>query len=154
MAGITLVFMRHGKAEPKKPGVADAERRLTDEGRRGVEAVAKLIPFKPSIIFHSPLVRARETAEIIARVTGAQVREARELEPEVASLSSIRDLNPPDKAVLVGHAPSLNEIVSALIGGGRIKIRAGGMAVLSVEDLDLGKAVLLALIPPDIALRF
>jgi len=125
-----LAFMRHGKAEPKKPGMADGERRLTPEGREDVKLVAKALPFKPSVIYHSPLRRAAETAEILSKELGVGAREAYALEPEQASLSSLRELNPPDRAVLVGHAPSLPDIVSTLIGGGRVKLRAGGLAVL------------------------
>ncbi len=148
-----LAFMRHGKAEPKKPGVSDFERRLTEEGREDVKLVARALPFKPSVIYHSPLKRAVETAEIVSKVTGAPMKEAWGLEPEQASLSSLRDLNPPENAVLVGHAPSLTEIVSTLIGGGRLKLKAGGLAVLDVADLDLGRATLLLLITPDSARR-
>ncbi len=143
-----LAFMRHGRAEPKRPGMADGERRLTPEGREDVKLAVRAIPFKPSIIFYSPLKRAVETAEILSKELGVEARESYALEPEQASLSSIRGLNPPDRAVLVGHAPSLPDVVSTLIGGGRVKISAGGLAVLSVEDIDIGRAVLLLLISP------
>ncbi len=146
--------MRHGKAEPKKPGMGDSERRLTEAGREDVALVARLIPVKPEIVFTSPFKRAVETAEIVSReLGGVEVRVVWELEPERASLSSLRELNLLEcsSALLVGHAPSLEELTSTLIGGGRVKMSSGAAAGVELSDLDLGKGVLKFLITPEIA---
>ncbi len=145
--------MRHGKAEPKKPGLSDFDRELTDEGRKDVEAVAKLIPVLPEVIYTSPLKRAVQTASIVSKVMGGVgVREAWLLEPEEASLSGLRDLSAGVGSTLfVGHAPSVNELASALIGGGRIKMPAGSAVGIEASEIDLGGGTLKFFVTPEVA---
>ncbi len=147
-----LFFMRHGKAEEKKPGMRDEDRKLTSEGRRDVEAIARLIPDRPEVIYTSPLVRARETAEIVASVHGTRVVVVEELSPNKASLEALRNLEIVDKTLFIGHAPSIEKIVSELIGGGKVKIKAGGLAVVEAEALEKGKGTLTLLLTPTVAL--
>ncbi|HDI02098.1 MAG TPA: phosphohistidine phosphatase SixA, partial [Ignisphaera sp.] len=84
-----ILIARHGKAEEKKVGQPDEARRLTVEGRKDVEMVARLLPIKPSIVYSSPLKRAIETAEIIAKVWNIEVRIIDELRPELTSLERL-----------------------------------------------------------------
>ncbi len=146
-----LFVARHGKAEEKKPGQSDEERRLTAEGRRDVELVARLLPSKPSIVLTSPLRRAIETAEIIARIWGIEFRVLDELHPQLLSLEKLKRVEIPDSAVLVGHAPSIEKLVSELIGGGKVKLKAGAIAGLELERLEPSSAVLRFVLIPDIA---
>lgn len=151
-----LILMRHGRSEPKKPGKSDFERELTDAGRLEVSLVARLFPIKPSIIFTSPLKRATQTAEEISRALGgAELRVNWALEPERASISSLRELNllKYSSAVIVGHAPSIEEIASSLIGGCRIKMPAGSALGLEIDELDLGRGLLKFFITPEVASR-
>jgi len=64
-----IVLLRHGIAE-KKGGKPDEKRRLTDEGNekmRGIaRGLARLLPGAEAL-YSSPLVRATETAQWIAR---------------------------------------------------------------------------------------
>ena len=149
----TLVLFRHGKAVPKEVAGKDEDRWLTEEGRKGVEAVARLLPLKPSVVYSSPLRRAVETAEIIARLHGVEVKVVDELRPERTTLDDVKSLSPPDAAVLVGHAPSIERLLSELIGGGRVSMSAGSAAILEYERLERGGAVLRALITPKEALK-
>ena len=146
-----LLVMRHGKAEPKKPGLRDEERRLTDEGRSDVEYVAKILPNKPSRILCSPMVRAKETAEIVAKVHGVKYEVVRELLPENVSVDSLGKLVTEENTLLIGHAPSIEDFISELIGGGRVKMKAGAVAGLDVEEFKRGGAKLVYLITPQIA---
>ena len=146
-----LLFMRHGKAEEKKPGMKDENRRLTDEGRQDVEFIARALPVKPSVVYSSPLTRARETAEIIARLYGVDLKIVDELTPSKASLDSIRKLELVDNTLLVGHAPSIENIVSEIIGGGNVKLKAGAVAGVELEEVGRGKGKLVFLITPQIA---
>lgn len=149
-----LIIMRHGKAVPKKPGMSDFERTLTDEGKEDVELVANLFPKKPDIVFSSPLKRAVETAGIVAEVAGGTpVKESWVLEPEQASLTSLRELEVTkyEVAVVIGHAPSVEEIASVLIGGGRIKMPAGSAVGIETCEIDLGAGTLKFFITPEIA---
>ena len=64
-----LWLIRHGKAEPGI-GIPDGQRRLVEEGREAAEQLA--IYLKDSLttktveFWSSPLVRARQTVEILA----------------------------------------------------------------------------------------
>ena len=65
-----IVFARHGETAPNKEGrilgrAADPE--LTGEGRRQAEALGRLLRREaPVAVLTSPLLRARETADVIA----------------------------------------------------------------------------------------
>src|SRR5438105_4266876 len=67
-----LYVMRHGPAADDSATGRDADRALTAGGRERVAAVAKALldaGEAPAAILTSPLVRAVETAEIVAEVT-------------------------------------------------------------------------------------
>ena len=67
-----LYVMRHGPAADDSPSGRDADRALTPAGRERVTLVAKALTEggeEPFAILSSPLVRAVETAEIVAEVT-------------------------------------------------------------------------------------
>ncbi len=146
-----LMFMRHGEAEEKKPGISDEERHLTDKGREDVQLVAKLIPVKPEAVYSSPLVRAVETAEIVAATHEATLKVVDELHPKLISLEAIAKLGIKGNAVLVGHAPSINKVISELIGGGLIKLKAGAVAGVEVSEIKKGGGVLRFIITPEVA---
>lgn len=65
----TLYIQRHGRAEAAH-GKADRERALTDVGRAEIEAAARAMAstgFRCDVIWSSPLVRAFQTAELMAQ---------------------------------------------------------------------------------------
>ena len=68
-----LFVLRHGKAEPSSDEPEDMKRALTAEGRNEIRKVARWMRSKKfgfNIIATSPLIRAHETAEIVARSLG------------------------------------------------------------------------------------
>ncbi|MBN9165380.1 MAG: histidine phosphatase family protein, partial [Myxococcales bacterium] len=78
-----LYVMRHGPAEDNAPTGRDEDRALTPAGRERTRAVARALlaaDEAPLTIIASPLVRALQTAEIVAAVTDLEkrVREAKE----------------------------------------------------------------------------
>src|SRR6266545_6659942 len=73
-----LLMVRHGatlrRAEDRFSGAEGVD--LSDEGRRQVGALAERLAENPiEAIYTSPLSRARETAEILARPSGLAVTE-------------------------------------------------------------------------------
>jgi phosphohistidine phosphatase len=50
--------------------------------------------------------------------------------------------------MLVGHEPSFSETISALIGGGRVVCKKGGLACVDLPDVSNLSGELLWLIPP------
>ena len=79
----TIYLVRHGKAAAGFAGHHDPG--LDELGRRQAEATAReLEPLGPLAIYSSPLARARETAEVLARRWGSDVV----IEPRVAEIPS------------------------------------------------------------------
>src|SRR5215207_5369 len=69
--------MRHGPAEDSSPTGRDGDRALTPDGRERTRAVARALIAEneaPLTIVSSPLVRALQTAEIVAAVTELEKR--------------------------------------------------------------------------------
>src|SRR3954454_2288157 len=73
-----LHLLRHGVAVPHgTPGVDEDERPLTPEGEARLKEIAGRLTglkLRPDGIVTSPLPRARQTAEIVARIFGLEDR--------------------------------------------------------------------------------
>ena len=113
--------MRHGPAEDFSSTGRDADRALTPSGRDRVRDVARALveaDEAPNVILTSPLVRARETAEIVAAVTklesrGGKVETSLDVAPGGDGASLVRELLKAKKkrAMIVGHEPDLSALV-------------------------------------------
>jgi len=111
-----LVLVRHGIAqERERPDLDDDYRALTDRGaRRVIEAAHGLarLKVKPRLILTSPLIRSRQTAELIAQVLGRRDRVAvvEWLKPQVEPRDLAGALNAQEVETLlaVGHNPNLS----------------------------------------------
>ncbi len=117
-----MYIMRHGPAEDFAASGLDADRALTEAGRDRVRRVAKVLgehDEAPKLIVSSPLVRALQTAEIVAAELGiAYVDTSRQLAPGGPSATLVAALEHDGKkrVMLVGHEPDLSELVSDLCG--------------------------------------
>jgi phosphohistidine phosphatase len=112
---VRIFLVRHAEAASGEP---DALRRLTAEGRASARALAdRLAPQTPDAVVCSPLLRARETAEAVARAAGIEARADDRLAPgaTVADLSAAVT-GQGETVVVVGHQPDCSEIVLALTG--------------------------------------
>lgn len=127
--------MRHGPATDASPTGRDGDRALTPEGRERSRAVARALLAAgevPLTLVSSPLVRALQTAEIVAGVTDleAQVRAAkdaggapgaveirREMAPGGDLLGLVHELGRAGRkrVMLVGHEPDLSTLVTELV---------------------------------------
>lgn len=116
-----LFLMRHGQAEGSAPG-GDPERRLTKEGARGVEAAARAMGrmrLVPDVIWHSPYVRAEETAALVAKeLKAGRLSAVEELVPHGAATKVADRLieEAPTRLLVVSHLPLLPELVAELLG--------------------------------------
>lgn len=114
--------MRHATAE-EAAGGSDSARRLSEQGRREAREAAQAIRdrgARPAIVFTSPRLRARETAEIVAKALGISV-EVREGLNCGATTEAYLDVLRPDEArdvLLVAHNPEISAIAGALAGKG------------------------------------
>ncbi len=119
--------MRHGPAEDSAPSGVDGDRALTPSGRERVRAVAKVLVAEkeePLRIVTSPLVRAVQTAEIVAIATKigdrrGTVEVRREVAPggDAAGLVYRLAAEGAKRVMLVGHEPDLSSLAGGLLGG-------------------------------------
>jgi phosphohistidine phosphatase len=121
-----LYVMRHGPAEDAAPSGVDADRALTPVGRDRVRSVAKELAAageEPLHIVTSPLVRAVQTAEIVAITTklsdrGGNVEVHREVAPggDSVKLAYRLAVEGAKRVMLVGHEPDLSALLATLLG--------------------------------------
>src|SRR5579884_2605640 len=142
-----LLVIRHGIAEDKAvfatTGQTDDLRPLTAEGRekmaRGARGLRAIAP-KISLLVTSPLVRARETAEIVAAAYGIPIGETTDVLRPDASFDDFAmwltgRTNCPVVAV-TGHEPHLSGLITWLMCGGessRVDLKKGAVVMLSFE---------------------
>lgn len=91
----------------------------------------KQINVKPDYIFSSPLKRAHQTAEIVGGALGVSVEIREALAPgfrpaQVDEL--IANVKNDESVMFTGHEPDFSYVVGALIGGGRVVMKKGGLA--------------------------
>jgi len=140
-----LILIRHGKAEPRKECPDDAQRKLTEDGIKGLEKIlpglkSHLAPVSKLRVISSPLPRAAQTAEIIAEYLGMQGIEHLdwvESGDYEGLRETIKGLEPSFSLAVVGHEPHLSTW-SRQFSGLAIPFRKGsavGFCVTSQESL-------------------
>jgi len=148
-----LYLLRHGLAvERGAPGFdGDAARPLTSKGRRQLRKTAaamEQMKLRFDLILSSPLLRAKQTVEIIAAELKLKKRLkfSNALAPGGDAAILLRQLArvkpPPEKLLLVGHEPDLSRLISVLVtGDGRLQLdfKKGGLCKLETENLRAGK---------------
>ncbi len=154
-----VYFLRHGRSvDAAEWRLDDDLRPLTEEGldlMRQEAAGLRRLGLVPELIVTSPLTRARQTAEIVARELGmsaALVEDERlALGFDRDQLVAIIDAHPGLESIMVvGHEPSFSATVAKLIGGGRVQLKKGGLARVDIAERvgDMVFGVLVALLTP------
>ena len=153
-----LYIVRHASAEPGHPGKDDAARALTPQGReRFSRAVAGLRRLRVRFdrLYHSPKLRAVETADLLGRLVRGETVVTQHLSraPRAALLGAVRGEN----VALVGHEPWLGSLAAWLVTGDRRRgaqfaLKKGGVIVLE-GDLRPGAMRLAAALPPKVLRR-
>jgi len=150
---MNLYVLRHGlAADPGAPGFGrDAERPLTPKGKRKLRKIADAmleLDLCFDLILSSPYLRARQTAEIVAKAFKA--RNELDLSDHLTPSGSLKklidflnDYKPrPENVLLVGHEPYLSELISLLVSGDKnssVQMKKGGLCKLSVNLLKHGR---------------
>jgi len=159
-----IYLIRHSNAvDHGTPGYEDDSLRpLTENGRDKMKKIAsalKGLDLKPDLIVSSPYIRARQTAEILAKVLKYKKEPVFNdaLVPMGNADNIIGEINEKysvDELVLVGHEPCFSALISTLTAGNpdlNINIKNGGVCCLSSDDLHTErKAVLEWLLTPKI----
>lgn len=139
---MNLYFLRHGIAEDAHGAMRDADRALTGDGREQLADIARTLGrlgVKPDLILSSPLVRARQTAEIVAPVLGSPMEIADELQPGCTLDDLQRVLGPfsRESIMLVGHEPDLSSMAARLINADEqgIVLKKAGLICVNVDGI-------------------
>jgi phosphohistidine phosphatase len=120
-----VLIVRHAKAEERRLRTRDALRPLTPQGRKDMRKAAralKALVTAIDVLAVSPLVRARQTGEIVQTVFAGpeQLTELAQLVPGTPAKELLAWLTtqPRDATVaLVGHEPDLSALVGYLLSG-------------------------------------
>ncbi|MCX7885822.1 MAG: phosphohistidine phosphatase SixA [Verrucomicrobiae bacterium] len=136
-----LYLVRHATASDLAP--SDAERPLTKEGRQEAQiagAALGRLEVRPDQILSSPLLRARQTAEIIAE----KLKFQKEISvfPELGNghtlaqvLRVAKTFEPFTEMIWVGHMPSLAEHLAGLLGSEHPAALSMGKATVACVEL-------------------
>jgi phosphohistidine phosphatase SixA len=134
------VFLRHGIAEDGRAGQSDGERELTAEGHEQMQQIARgLARVFPEVdaIYSSPLVRAAQTAEWVAKAYGAlPVTIAAALSTDASTQELLAFLQSIDahRAIFVGHEPSLSGVLAEVIrSDAPVPLQRGGCYAVRVH---------------------
>ncbi len=130
-----VYLVRHAKAERDHPG-GDAARPLSAEGRERFERLLRELRRELAVtaVHTSPLLRARETAGLLAAATGAPLVEEPELASGRSTGSALLRLARAagDGCALVGHNPEIAEAV-ALAAGRAEEVKPGTVAAVDLR---------------------
>ncbi|WP_457628253.1 SixA phosphatase family protein [Oceanithermus sp.] len=112
-------LIRHARAQPQRKGLPDEERRLTPAGFAHAERLRvalERLGVRYEVIWTSPVLRARQTAEVLAPLAGAVIEESALASGWDAEL--LVRLRVRGRAVaVVAHEPELSAAAAALLGG-------------------------------------
>jgi phosphohistidine phosphatase len=153
-------FLRHGIAVEAEDWTGDDfDRPLTREGRTRLEREAKAIEelsLGLDCIATSPLLRAKETAEIVADRLGLRGKFSED--PRLAGgfnndrLTAILTAHAEASSImLVGHEPSMSATIGRAIGAATIELKKAALAGVEF-DHPASSGRLFCLIPPKVLL--
>ena len=153
-----LLIVRHAIAVPHgTPEVPEDERPLTPRGEKRFRAAARglaRICRPPDVLLSSPLVRARQTADIAAEAWGGvKVSEADALAGgSFEQIAAVVGKHADRKLVaLFGHEPDVSTVVARLLGTSaseRLTFKKGGAALLDVPGKMADGGALIWYLPP------
>jgi phosphohistidine phosphatase len=137
-----LTLLRHAKSAWDDATRKDRDRPLNDRGERDAPLMGQRLRARnarPTLLLTSPAVRARRTAQIIAREIGYPAEFLqREEDLYLASPDQIvavlaRQENTFRDVVVCGHNPGLTELANRLTGAGIDNIPTTGVVVIGLS---------------------
>ena len=139
-----LYVIRHAVAEDHaSDGGGDHDRRLTKKGRRKFERLVRrlqAVGMEVDLIATSPLVRTRQTAEMLADAFAGRppvvVVDALAPGSEWHALVAWTIRQDAGRVAWVGHAPCVGRLVALTIGDGSaaIRMQKGAVAAIRLDD--------------------
>jgi phosphohistidine phosphatase len=141
-----LYLLRHGIAEDHAASGHDADRALTDDGRKKLRHVlsrARKASVTPTLILSSPLKRAFETAEIAANELGysSEISITNSLTPDSSPhrvWTEVRAHRDEPAILLAGHEPLFSATVAWFLGSPRSMVEFKKAALVRIDFDSLG----------------
>lgn len=153
---MNLFLIRHGESETK--AASDFERGLTPKGAAVLqETVLEVAQTAgaPDLLLSSPLKRAVQTAEIFQRAWHSELQTVDWLKPNspvgdmLKEMENLKSLS----LALVGHLPSIGQILSALVWGlppKDLALNPGAVVCLDAESFQPGASKINWILDPDL----
>jgi len=153
-----VYIVRHARADF---GSKSEDPPVSERGKKELTRVLDLVRtefgFKPTLIASSPILRAKNTADIIKKATGGTVRAVvdRCLMPDTEPkevVAFLDTLKKEERVVLISHMPLVFELLYDLIGGrGEVELLNGSIAAIQFKGRAAsGKGKLLWLVQPKV----
>lgn len=136
-----LILLRHAHAESQSGDGSDADRALSEEGRREAQAAGRWLKeqgLAPDRVLVSPSRRTRETLDLVLAELGdaPRVEEPGIYEASPGELAGLADRNrDATRLLMVGHNPGFEQLAALMHSGQSGDYRGmppGGIAVLSL----------------------
>ena len=113
-----LFLIRHAIAEERRAGLPDADRALTEKGRTRFQKMVRSLDragVRFDRVYHSPWLRAVQTAELLEPITEGPmiVAEGLAQPPEPSFFASLEG----ERIACVGHEPWMSDAVALLTIG-------------------------------------
>lgn len=158
-----ICLIRHSIAE--STAASDAQRRLTDAGKRRSAKLAETLSsfgLIPDLMFVSPYDRAQATAQILSNSfkgidsINTKTCTANEMQPGEELLESLLPLvnanSESNLLFFIGHQPQIGELASTLVGSARpiFNVSPASAIILELSSFRRGAAKLLAVIQGDL----
>lgn len=136
-----IYLLRHGIAEDAGPGMPDADRALTSEGRDKLKRVLKrahAAHADPSLILSSTLKRAIQTAEIAAEALDykGKIVRVQALVPEASpqdTWGEVRGYKDEPAILLASHEPLMSSLAAFLLGSPALVVDMKKAALLRID---------------------
>jgi phosphohistidine phosphatase len=155
---LQLHLLRHAHAgDPSKWTGRDSARPLSEKGQSQAVRMGLFLAdagFLPDLIMSSPLVRALETARLVATPLGLPivVTNALAMPLDLESLEQLlAGAGNPRRPLLVGHDPDFSMLAAELAGVADLPVRKGTLLRIDTRrPLQAGSGLIRWLLPPDL----
>lgn len=134
-----VYIFRHARADFKSK---DEDPPVSEKGeaetRRVIQLASQRLGFRPSVLISSPVLRAKQTAELAQKELGLESYVVDEClygdaEPD-AVLKFLAKYRKEDRVALFSHMPLIFELLYSMVGGrGEVELLNGSIAAVSFK---------------------